>query len=309
LKYHDSMRKSQVNSIGSTPLIRLGGFVPHINLFAKLESFNPLGSVKDRAAWGMILQAERKGQLKAGSKIVEPTSGNTGIALSWISQVRGYELILTMPETMSIERRKIIKFLGAKMILTKGEKGMKGAVEKALEVAEKEKAFMPNQFANQGNVQIHFETTGPEIWNQMQESVDIAVFTVGTGGTLTGAGKFLKTKNPRIKIIAVEPADSAVLSGGSPGAHKIQGIGAGFVPDILEVDLIDEIEKVTNEEAIKTSQELAMAEGIFVGISSGAAAHAAKIIAQKNPHKRVVTLFADTAERYLSTDLFNNIEI
>ena len=298
------MKNSQLNFIGNTPLLKLERFTKDLNIFAKLENLNPLGSAKDRSAWGMISEAEKQGKLKKGSKIVEPTSGNTGIALAWISRIRGYALILTMPENMSLERRKIMSFLGAKIILTKKEKGMKGAIDRAKEISENENAFMPNQFSNPGNPQIHFETTGPEIWEGMKENIDVAVFGVGTGGTLTGAGKFLKTKNPKIEIAAIEPADSPVLSGGNPGTHGIQGIGAGFIPDILDMDLIDRVERVANQEALETSRELAKTEGTFVGISSGAAAFAARKIAREDPGKRVLTLFPDTASRYLSGDLF-----
>lgn len=293
-----------LNTIGHTDLVSLIKIAPNKNLFAKVESRNPLGSIKDRTAWGMIRYAEENSFLKPGGKIIEPTSGNTGIGLAWIARIRGYTLTLTMPETMSIERQKILQFLGAKIILTEGEKGMKGAIEKAKEMAEKDGSYMPNQFSNLGNPQVHFETTGPEIWEQMNEKVDIAVFGVGTGGTLTGAGRFLRSQNPDIKIIAVEPADSPVLSGGNPGSHKIQGIGAGFVPEILDVSLIDKIIPVKNEEAIAMTKQLASTEGIFAGISSGAAAFAAHKMAKKHPDKRVITILPDTAERYLSTDLF-----
>ena len=295
---------SQLDLIGNTPLLKLEKFAKGLKLFAKLENKNPLGSVKDRAALGMILAAENQGLLKKKSKIVEPTSGNTGIALAWISKIKGYEVILTMPETMSIERVKIMKFLGAKVVLTKAEKGMQGAIDKANDIAKKENALFLNQFSNPGNSGIHYKTTGPEIWEQMDKKIDIAVFCVGTGGTLTGCAKFLKKQNPKIKIVAVEPADSAVLSGNKAGNHQIQGIGAGFIPDILDLNLIDEICLVSNEEALDTAQELVLTEGCFMGISSGAAAFVAKRQAENNKNKKVCTLFPDTAERYLSTKLF-----
>jgi len=301
------MNKSQINAIGNTPIIQLNNFSPSTNLFAKLESQNPLFSVKDRAAWGMIDLAQREGRLKKGGSIVEPTSGNTGIALAWISRILGYKLILTMPETMSVERRNILKFLGAKIVLTQGPKGMKGAIEEARKIHKEKDIFMPNQFSNPGNAEIHQKTTGPEIWRTMEEKLDWAVFGVGTGGTLTGAGRFLKSKDPNIKIVAVEPTESAVLSGNDPGPHKIQGIGAGFIPSILDTNLIDRIEQVSGDKAIQVSQELARAEGVFAGISSGAAAIAARKIAKENPDQRVVVILPDTGERYLSTDLFRGI--
>nr|VFJ88424.1 MAG: cysteine synthase A [Candidatus Kentron sp. H]VFJ92841.1 MAG: cysteine synthase A [Candidatus Kentron sp. H]VFJ94809.1 MAG: cysteine synthase A [Candidatus Kentron sp. H] len=292
-------------AIGKTPIVALGNFAPEVKLFAKLESFNPLSSVKDRAAYGMLVRAEQRGELQAGDLIVEPTSGNTGIALAWIARLKGYPLILTMPETMSLERRRILAFLGAEIVLTEGPKGMTGAIEKAREIAEAQKAYLPNQFENPGNPEFHFETTGPEIWRDFVGKVDIAVFGVGTGGTLTGAGGYLKGKNPKLKIVAVEPAESPILSGGSHRPHKIQGIGAGFVPKILKTALIDSVETVSSDEAIAVSKALAQKEGLFVGISSGAAAAAARRVAIQNPDKVVITLFPDTAERYFSTDLFN----
>ena len=305
LNMNQNFAKSQLTAIGNTPLLLLSGFAPNMNVFAKLESANPLGSIKDRAAWGMIAQAQQEGKLLEGGTMVEPTSGNTGIALAWISKILGYKLILTMPENMSEERRKIMSFLGAELVLTKAATGMSGAITEAKEIAAKEQAFMPNQFSNNGNWMAHFNTTGPEIWQQMEEKIDIAVFGVGTGGTLMGTGKFLKSKNAKMKIVAVEPATSAVLSGGMAGSHKIQGIGAGFIPKILDVSLIDEVEKVSNEEAIKGSQQLATTEGVFAGISSGAAVWAALRQAQKNPGKRIVTVLPDTADRYVSTELFS----
>lgn len=295
--------------IGQTPTIKLPNFVPNTKLFAKLESFNPLSSVKDRAACGMITAAEKTGELEKGSLIIETSSGNTGIALAWIARLKGYRLIITMPESMSSERRQILKFLGAEVVLTPKEAKMAGALQKAQEIKtakEKtgEKVFYPNQFENPANPDFHAKTTGPEIWEDLKGEVDFAVLGVGTGGTLTGAGGFLKEKNPNLKIIAVEPAESPVISGGTAGAHKIQGLGAGFIPKNLKMDLIHKIETVTSEEAIGTSQELAQKEGLFVGISSGAAACAAKRVALANPAKTVITVFPDTAERYFSTDLF-----
>lgn len=301
------MEASQISIIGQTPVIQVTKFSADTNLYVKLESKNPLGSVKDRVAWGMIRRAEREGLLKPGDTVVEPTSGNTGIGLAWICRIRGYKLILTMPDTMSVERRSILKFLGAEVVLTEGNKGMQGAIHKALEISEEKYAYYPDQFSNPGNPHIHFETTGPEIWKSLNRKVDYAVFGVGTGGTLTGAGKFLQSENPHIKIVAVEPAASPVIAGGNPCQHKIEGIGAGFIPHNLDVSLIDEIIHVTECEAVSTSKALADQEGIFVGISSGAAAFAAKKIAQNKPDKRIIAILPDTAERYLSTDLFLNI--
>ena len=301
------MHNSLIDTVGNTPLVSLSRFAPQVKLAAKIESQNPLFCVKCRTAWGMIREAEKRGILTPNSStscIVEPTSGNTGIGLAWLSRIRGYKLLLTMPETMSLERRAVLKFLGAELVLTPGDQGMSGAIRRAQELADETGYYFPNQFANPGNVQIHYETTGPEIFNQLNHTVDIAVFGVGTGGTLTGAGQYLKERNPKLQIVAIEPALSPVLSGGAAGKHKIQGIGAGFVPPILNRSLIDAIELVTNEEAIAAARELALTEGIFAGISSGAAAHAARKVAQENPQKQVVTIFPDTAERYLSTDLF-----
>lgn len=299
------MFNSAIVTLGNTPLVSLSRFAPKIKLAAKLENRNPLFSVKCRTAWGMIREAECRGDLSSSGHLVEPTSGNTGIGLAWISRIRGYSLTLTMPETMSVERRALCRFFGAEIILTPGTLGMPGAIAKAKELANEYGYLFLNQFANIGNVKIHYETTGNEIWSQTDGSVDIAVFGVGTGGTLTGAGKFLKERNPKLQIVAVEPKDSPILSGGEAGKHKIQGIGAGFIPQILDISLIDSIERVTNEEAIDTAKELALTEGICVGISSGAAACAAKKVATQNPDKVVVTVLPDTAERYLSTDLFS----
>lgn len=302
---------NSLDLIGRTPTVALGNFAPGTRLSAKLESFNPLSSVKDRAAHGMILRAEQNGQLAPGDLIVEPTSGNTGIALAWIARLKHYRLILAMPETMSLERRRTLAFLGAELVLTEGPKGMNGAIAKAREIVERhraggESAYLPNQFENPGNPECHFRTTGPEIWRDLAGEVDIAVFGVGTGGTLTGAGGYLKERNRALRIVAVEPAESPILSGGAHTPHRIQGIGAGFVPGILRTDLIDSVETVSSEEAMATTRELARAEGLFVGISSGAAAAAARRVAGRNPDRVVVTVLPDTAERYFSTDLFAN---
>ena len=298
------IRQSLIDVIGNTPLVAVSRFCPEGHVFAKLEAYNPLSCVKCRTAWGMIRRAERDGLLKPGSMIVEPTSGNTGIGLAWVCRIRGYKLKLTMPETMSVERRKVVQYLGAELVLTDGTRGMTGAVEKAHEIREREHAFLPNQFSNPGNPEIHYETTGPEIWRDMEGKVDIAVFGVGTGGTLTGAGRYLREQNPKIKIVAVEPSTSPVLSGGSPGRHMIQGIGAGFIPQILDMNLISQIEQVSSDDAIATARDMASTEGIFCGISCGAAACAAKRLAIKHPDLNIVVLMPDAAERYLSTPLF-----
>ena len=296
--------KRLCSTIGNTPLIQLNKFAPNANLFAKLENFNPLGSVKDRTAWSMIREAEKANKIKKGDQIVEPSSGNTGIALAWISNARSYKLTLVMPGSVSLERRKIASFLGAKVVLTAKELGMKGARDKAERIAMEEGAFMPDQFSNPANPKIHLESTGPEIWDQMAGKIGMAIFGVGTGGTLSGVAQFLKKQDKSIKIIAVEPEESAVLSGNNPGAHKIEGIGAGFIPEILKKDLIDQVETASSKEAMESSREIAKKEGIFVGISSGAVAFVARNIANKNPNKNIVTLFPDTASRYFSTDLF-----
>lgn len=297
--------------IGNTPLLKLNNYHENLNLkgniIAKLEYFNPAGSVKDRIAYAMIKDAEDQGLINHDTIIVEPTSGNTGIGLAAVCASKGYKVIFTMPETMSNERRELLKAYGAEIILTEGSLGMKGAINKANELkAEKDNVFIPGQFINPANPKIHYETTGPEIWNDLSGNIDILVSGIGTGGTITGTGRFLKEKNPNIKIIAVEPAGSPVLSGGTPGPHKIQGIGAGFVPDVLDTKIYDEIITVENVDAFNTSQLLAQTEGVLVGISSGAALKVATLLALKeeNYGKNIVVILPDTGERYLSTDLF-----
>ena len=298
--------------IGSTPLLKLNRFAAAESLgaevYAKLEYFNPAGSVKDRIAYAMITDAEKSGALKPGSVIIEPTSGNTGIGLAAVAAARGYRIIIVMPETMSVERRQLMKAYGAELVLTEGAKGMKGAIAKAQELAaQTPDSFIPGQFTNPANPSAHRATTGPEIWNDTDGTVDIFVAGVGTGGTLTGVGEYLKSQNPNVKVVAVEPAGSPVLSKGVAGAHKIQGIGAGFVPDTLNTKIYDEIITVENEDAFATGRELARKEGLLVGISSGAAVWAAAQLAKRpeNQGKRIVVLLPDTGERYLSTAMFN----
>jgi cysteine synthase A len=295
--------------VGSTPLVRLNTIADGLGaqIFAKLEFFNPLGSVKDRIGVSMIEAAEEKGLINPDTTIVEPTSGNTGIALAFVCAVKKYPLTLTMPDTMSIERRKLLKHLGAKLVLTPGSDGMKGAISKANDILESTtNSYMPDQFSNPANPEIHRKTTAEEIWRDTDGNVDIFISGVGTGGTITGVSEVIKPRRPSFKAVAVEPADSAILSGGQPGPHKIQGIGAGFVPDVLNTKIIDEIVTVTNEQAFETARKLAALEGILCGISSGAAVWAAIEMAKRaeNKGKQIVVILPSTGERYLSTDLF-----
>ncbi len=297
---------NNLGQIGNTPLVRIHGDSGGAAVWGKMEGTNPGGSVKDRIALAMIEKAERDGCIKPGDTIVEPTSGNTGIGLSLVCAVKGYKLILTMPDTMSTERRRLLGAYGAELVLTPGNLGMRGSIEKAEEIAEKKKCFMPQQFKNPANPLIHEQTTGPEILQALNGRVDALVVGVGTGGTITGAGRCLRAHNPEVRIVAVEPADSPVLSGGEPGPHKIQGIGAGFVPDILDTAIFDEVITISNEEAIQTTRQLAREQGLFVGISSGANVIAALQVARRlGDGKQVVTILCDTGERYLSTGIYD----
>jgi len=301
------------STIGRTPLVRLNKLADGLeaDVLLKLEFFNPLGSVKDRIGRAMIEAAEAEGKIDAKTLIVEPTSGNTGIALAFVCAQRGYRLLLTMPETMSIERRKLLRYLGAELVLTPGAQGMKGAIEEAARIVDAEKnSFNPGQFRNPANPRIHQATTGPELWSATEGRIDMLVAGVGTGGTITGSSRFLKPLKPGFKAIAVEPTGSPVLSGGVAGPHKIQGIGAGFVPDVLDVSLIDEVVTVTDDDAISTARSLAASEGILCGISSGAAVHAAIEVGRRpeSRGKTIVAIIPSTGERYLSTALFEGIE-
>lgn len=304
--------KKITDLIGNTPLLEITNYEAHnkleANIIAKVEYFNPLGSVKDRIAFGMIEKAEKQGKINKDTLLIEPTSGNTGIGLAFVAASKGLKLILTMPETMSIERRKIVSALGAEVVLTPGSDGMKGAIKKAQELAkENENSIILQQFENEANPEVHRKTTAEEIWRDTDGKVDIFVAGVGTGGTVTGTGEALKAKNPNVKVVAVEPETSPVLSGGKPGPHKIQGIGAGFVPKVMNLDVVDEIIKVSNEDAFSASRTVAKSDGLFVGISSGAAIHAATVLAKRpeNKGKNIVVLLPDTGERYLSTALFD----
>ena len=309
---HDTpVKTSNIQLIGNTPLLEFTHFESDLDLkakvYGKVEAFNLTGSIKDRAALYMIEAAEREGKLKPGSTIIEPTSGNTGIALSAIGSAKGYKVILVMPDTMSVERRRLMKAYGAEIVLTDGAKGISGSIEKAGELlAEIEDSFMPDQFSNAANAQAHYETTGPEIWRDTDGDVDVLVSGVGTGGTITGAGRYLKEQDPHVKVIAVEPNSSAVLSGDKPGPHKIQGIGTGVVPGVLDTAVYDEIIRITNEDAFATGAAVARKEGILAGISSGAAVSAALQIAQReeNAGKNIVVILPDSGDRYLSTPLF-----
>lgn len=308
------VKESVLELIGGTPILKASRYAKkagaeNATILAKLEYLNPAGSVKDRAALAMIEDAEKRGVLKKGAAIIEPTSGNTGIGLAVVAVAKGYRAILTLPDTMSVERRNLLKAYGAEIVLTEGAKGMKGAIEKAEELRDKiEGAVILGQFVNPANAAAHRATTGPEIWEQTDGTVDIFVAGVGSGGTITGVGEYLKEKNPDVKIVAVEPAGSPVLSNGTSGPHKIQGIGAGFVPDVLSTDIYDEIITIEDEDAFTEGRAFAVSEGILVGISSGAALKAASILAQRpeNAGKTIVALLPDSGDRYLSTPLFNN---
>lgn len=306
------IKESALELIGETPLLKLNRYsektgVKDVTLLGKLEYLNPAGSVKDRIALAMIEEAEKSGKLKPGATIIEPTSGNTGIGLAAVAAAKGYKAVLTLPETMSIERRKLLKAYGAELVLTEGIKGMKGAIAKAEELhREIEGSIILGQFVNSANPEVHKKTTGPEIWNQTDGKVDIFIAGVGTGGTVTGVGEYLKEQNPDVKVVAVEPASSPVLSKGIPGAHKIQGIGAGFVPEVLNTKIYDEVIAIENEDAFEEGRLFALSEGVLVGISSGAALKAAKILAERpeNKGKNIVVLLPDSGDRYLSTPLF-----
>jgi cysteine synthase A len=303
------INQNVIEAIGKTPLIQLNKITQNTNfkIVGKLESRNPGGSVKDRICKAMIEEAEKQGLLKPGATLIEPTSGNTGIGLAMVAAVKGYKLILTMPETMSVERRNLLKAYGAQLVLTPGPDGMGGAIEKAEElIASTPGSFMPQQFKNLANPKVHRETTGPEIWEDTEGKVDILVAGVGTGGTITGVAQYIKPKKPAFQAVAVEPSASPVLSGGNKGPHKIQGIGAGFKPDVLQMDLVDEVVQVTDDQALATARQLAKQEGLLVGISSGAAVYAAVELAKrpKNKGKLIVVILPDTGERYLSTALF-----
>ena len=309
-----NIKESALELIGNTPILKLNKYsskrdITEATVLAKLEYLNPAGSVKDRIALAMIEDAEAKGLLKPGATIIEPTSGNTGIGLAAVATAKGYKAILTLPDTMSVERRNLLKAYGAELVLTEGAKGMKGAIAKAEELnKEIEGSVILGQFVNPANPQVHKETTGPEIWQQTDGKVDIFVAGVGTGGTITGVGEYLKSQNPNVKVVAVEPATSAVLSTGKAGAHKIQGIGAGFVPDVLNTKVYDEVIAIDNEDAFAEGKAFAVSEGILVGISSGAALKAAQILAKRpeNKGKTIVALLPDSGDRYLSTPLFNS---
>ncbi len=303
------LNRDITGTVGNTPLVRLNRIADGLGaeVYAKLESFNPMSSVKDRIGLAMIETAEKEGRIRPGTTIVEPTSGNTGIALAWVCAARNYRLVLTMPETMSLERRALLKHLGAELVLTPGDQGMKGAIARARELSEEiQGAFMPDQFSNPANPAVHKETTAEEIWRDTQGRIDILVAGVGTGGTITGVSEVLKERKPSFQAVAVEPAESPVLSGGQPGPHKIQGIGAGFIPSVLNTSVIDEVVSVTSLQALETAREMAKSEGIPCGISSGAACRAALEVAKRpeNKGKMVVFILPDTGERYLSTDLF-----